>query len=84
MSHFNHSYAIFSFLLLYKKEKVFPKVRRGAGGYGGCIPQHHEEQNREKMPKESTLGSWLIPINQPFSYFLSDSFAQFIERSEFE
>ena len=28
----------FSFLLLYKKEKLFPKALRGAGGYGGCIP----------------------------------------------
>jgi len=38
--------------------------------------RNHEEQNREKMPKESTLGSWLIPINQPFSYFLSDSLSK--------
>ena len=35
-----------------------------------------EYPNREKMPKESTLGSWLIPINQPFSYFLSDSLSK--------
>lgn len=38
--------------------------------------RNREEQNREKMPKESTLGSWLIPINQPFSYFLSDSLSK--------
>ena len=38
--------------------------------------RNREDPNREKTPKESTLGSWLIPINQPFSYFLSDSLSK--------
>lgn len=44
--------------------------------HGDFSNGNYENQNREKMPKESTLGSWLIPINQPFSYFLSNSLSK--------